>query len=240
MPLDSEAKQRIQIALALALVIAGGRTAYVLYERHLDATHPVKKKEEKPLDPDYYVTPKKLYPYDLKSAKQLTQQPVWIKEGYRFPYFSYSRATRHANFAREAGKFPPLQKLNIQDVVLDQAPDSAGSKQIMAVFEQEGKSYAFQIGTAEGADYQFYANNILFYEDPRDLYKHWPPDIWDAVSRHEVKPGMNDLQADFAIGFGTLDSASPESERVIHYPNGGNPVTVTYNNGRASAIKPGS
>ena len=36
---------------------------------------------------DYYVTPKKLYPYDLKSAQQLTQQPVWMKEGYRYTYY---------------------------------------------------------------------------------------------------------------------------------------------------------
>ena len=42
-----------------------------------------------PLNPDYYVVPKKLYAYDLKSAKQLTQQPVWVKVGYSSTYYRY-------------------------------------------------------------------------------------------------------------------------------------------------------
>ena len=109
----------------------------------------------------------------------------------------------------------------------------------MAVFEQDGKPYAFQIGTVEESEYKFYADKILFYEDPRELYKHWPADIWDSVAKHEVKPGMNELQADFAIGFGTLGPGSTESERTIHYPNGGKPLTVRYENGKAVDIKPG-
>jgi hypothetical protein len=241
MPLDSEAKQRIQVALALALVIAGGRTAYVLYERHLDATVPAKK-EEKPLDPDYYVTPKKLYPYDLKSANQLTQQPVWIKAGYYFDYFPFNAATRRVDFQHPVGKLLPLEKLNIKDVVVDRDPDSPNS-QVMAVYDEGGHPYAFEIGTVQGSDYKFRADEMLFYEDPQQLYKHWPPDIWDAISKHEVKPGMNVLQVQFAIGFGLAPpgtTSNSELDRTLHYPNGGNPMTVTYVNGRATTITPGS
>ena len=47
---------------------------------------------------DYYVVPKKLYPFDLKSAKQLTQQPVWVKEGYRYTYYPYDAARKRTDF----------------------------------------------------------------------------------------------------------------------------------------------
>ena len=120
MALDAEAKQKIQIALGLALAIAAIRTGYVMYERHEDAKEPAKK-VERALDPDYYVTPKKLYPYDLKSAKQLTQQPAWVKEGYRFPYFPWNAGTHHADFGHEAGRLLPLQKIDIKDVVVDKS-----------------------------------------------------------------------------------------------------------------------
>jgi len=70
-------KQKIQIALVLAMLVAGIRLALIFYERH-EASIVPEKKEAPPLNPDYYVTPKKLYPYDLKSAKKLTKQPDFM------------------------------------------------------------------------------------------------------------------------------------------------------------------
>ena len=98
-------KQKIQIALALAIAIAAVRAGYILYERHQGNKEEAKKETgaAPSLNPDYYVTPNKLYPFDLKSAKQLTQQPVWVKEGYRYFYYPYNRATHHADFEHDAG-----------------------------------------------------------------------------------------------------------------------------------------
>jgi hypothetical protein len=238
MAMDEDAKKKIQIVLALAILIAAVRTAYILYERHEDAVQQNKTAEAPPLNPDYYVTPKKLYPYDLKSAKQLTQQPVWAKVGYRYPYFNYNPTTHHSDFAKEVGLLLPLQKLAIQDVVIDKAPDSGNSRQVFAVFEQEGKPYTVQIGTVEDNDYKFFSDAMFFVEDPRDLYKHWPADIWDSITRHEMKTGMNELQADFAIGLGIPEKQADEAWKTVHYPNGGNPLTVTYHNGKATEVKP--
>jgi hypothetical protein len=92
------------------------------------------RQQAPPLNPDYYVVPKKLYPYDLKSAKQLTQQPVWVREGYRFTYYPYNRTRHRTDFAHEAGLLLPIQKLEIKDVVTDTAPHSAHLHQVMAVF----------------------------------------------------------------------------------------------------------
>lgn len=240
MALDPKLKQRIQIALALAIFIAAVRTAAVLYERYTENVRQKEAAATPPLDPDYYVTPKKLYPYDLKSARELTKQPVWVKDGYRYPYFPYNPATRHVDFSSEGGRLLPIQKLEIKDVVTDSAPDSGALRQIMAIFDLDGKPYAVQIGTVEGKDYKFYSDAMFYIEDPHDLYKHWSADVWSAVSKHEIKPGMNELQADFAVGMGTPDRQDDPAWKTVHYPNGGKALTVTYHNGKAMEVKPGN
>src|SRR6267142_4888265 len=45
--MSSEAKERIQIALALALVVAGLRAGYILYERHEDSVEAQKQEKQK-------------------------------------------------------------------------------------------------------------------------------------------------------------------------------------------------
>jgi len=231
-------KQKIQIALLLAIVVAGIRLGWIFYERHQAGVVPAKK-EAAPLDPDYYVTPKKLYPYDLKSAKQLTKQPVWVKVGYAYPYFTYDSATHHANLAHEAGKLGPLQKLEIKDVVTGASPKDPAEKQVLAVFSQEGRSYATPVGTETDGDFKFIGNDMFFIQDPHELYKHWPADVWQAIDQHQVKPGMNELQTDFAIGIGLLESGSDSIDRTLDYPNGGKPLTITFHDGKAEEIKPG-
>ena len=127
--MSEEAKKGIQIALALAIVVAGVRAGYILYQRHEDYVAAQKQQQAKSAgysNADYYVTPKKLYPYDLKSAKQLTQQPVWVKEGYRYTYYPYDVARKGADFGHEAGLLLPIERLEIKDVVTD-IPVGAGN-----------------------------------------------------------------------------------------------------------------
>jgi hypothetical protein len=235
--MTSEAKQRIQLVLVIAIAVAALRAGYVVYERHSERTEQAAK-QAPPLNPDYYVVPKKLYPYDLKSAKQLTQQPVWVKEGYRFTYYPYDRASRHTDFSHEAGLLLPIQKLEIKDVVADTSPHSQG-QQVMAVFEQEGKTYAVPIGSKTGDSYQIYSDEMFFIQDPRELYKHWPADVWQSIDQHQIKPGMNEFQAYFAIGMGVPDRSSDPAVKTVHYPNGGKPVTITFRDGKAAEITGG-
>src|SRR5439155_8628172 len=131
------------------------RAAYIVYQRYSeraqDAAQALKKAP--PLNPDDYVVPKKLYPSDLQSAKQLTRQPVWVREGYHQTYYPYDMGGRRTNFSREARLLLPLQKLDIKDVVVDSAPHSAHMQQVMAVFEQGGKPFAVSIGSVTGNSY---------------------------------------------------------------------------------------
>ena len=238
MQITPEAKQKIQLFLLAAIVLAAVRAGYVLYQRHGENIQQQKKQAAPPLNHDYYVTPKKLYPYDLKSAQQLTRQPVWARDGYRYTFYPYDPSRRRTDFDHEAGQLLPIQKLQIKAVVTDLSPGSSDQRQIMAVFQEDRKDYAFPIGSVRAGNYQIYSDNMLYIQDPHELYKHWPADVWQAIEKHEVKPGMNELQADFAIGMGIQQQSDP-AVKAVNYPNGGNPLTITYRNGNAAEISPG-
>jgi hypothetical protein len=240
MALDPEVQKKLQIFMLAAILIAGGRAAYVVYQRHEAMKDEAKPKQETALNADYYVTPKKLHAYDLKSAQQLTEQPVWVKVGYQLTYYPYDRERHKTDFGHEAGLLLPLQKLEIQSVVTDESPQAPGSKQVMAVFSLAGKSYAAPIGVEKGSDFKIYADEAFFLEDPRDLYKHWPADVWQKIDAHEVQAGMNELQAGFAIGLGVPEGSGDYGSRTLRYANGGKPLVVTFQNDKALDIKPGT
>jgi hypothetical protein len=239
--MSPEAKQRLRLALTLAVVVAGLRAGYILYQRHEEYLASEKQKQATNAgysNPDYYVAPKKLHPYDLKSANQITQQPVWVKEGYRYTYYPYNVAARRTDFGHEAGLLLPIERLEIKRVEMETAP--GGRRQMMAVFEKEGKIFSVPVGFESDGQYKIYSDEIFFIEDPHELYKHWAPEVWQAVEQHEVKPGMNEMQADFAVGMGVPDAGNSSSEKTVRYPNGGKPLVIVYRDGKAAEIKAGS
>ena len=239
--LSPEAKRRIQLALLAALVVATARAGFIFYQRHEERLAAERQKVAQNVgysNPDYYVNPKKLYPYDLNSAKQLTQQPVWVKEGYRYAYYTYDVERKKVGFEHEAGLLGPIEQLSIKDVITAKAPAAGVKKQVMAVFEKDGKSYAVPIGYQDEGEYKIYSDEMFYIQDPHDLYKHWAPDVWQAVDQHQVKPGMNELQATFAIGMGVPDAGSSSDEKTVRYPNGGKPLVIVYRDGKAAAVTP--
>jgi|ERR1022692_197149 hypothetical protein len=237
MAIDPEFQKKLQLFLVAAIVLAGGRAAYVVYERHEALKEEAKPRHDAPLKADYYVTPKKLHAYDLKSARKLTEQPVWVKVGYQLTYYPYDRQRKKVDFAPKAGTLLPLQKLAIEDVVTDVSPKAPGMKEVMACFSLEGKSYAVPIGAEKGGDFKVYTDQIFFLEDPRELYKHWPAEVWSKIGAHEVQAGMSELQASFAIGLGIPEGSGDYGSRTLHYPNGGKPVAITFQNDKAVEIQ---
>jgi hypothetical protein len=245
----------LQIGLALVLAAVGIRTLLIFRERNASPIRQVEQ-ESAPIDADNYVVPHKLYAYDLKSARAgLVGKPVWVKAGYGVAFYPYSAATKRADFAREAGLLAPIEQLDIKDVVLNRGPNSVGEwqgppgaqfrvhkdeQQIMAVFASNGKDYAFPIGVVSNRDYHFMADDMLFTQDPRQLYKHWPAATWQAIEQHQAKKGMNELQVSFAIGVPdrASNTSSTDEENTVHYPNNGRGVNVTFVNGKATDVKP--
>jgi hypothetical protein len=240
--MSPEAKQRLRLALTLAVVVAALRAGYILYQRHEEYVAAEKQKRAKNAgysNPDYYVAPRKLHPYDLKSANQITQQPVWVKEGYRYTYYPYNVAAQRTDFGHEAGLLLPIERLEIKNVVVETPPGGGSRRQMIAAFEKDGKTYSVPIGFESDGQYKIYSDEMFFIEDPHELYKHWAPDVWQSVEQHEVKPGMNEMQADFAVGMGVPDAGN-SSEKTVRYPNGGKPLVVAYRDGKAVEVKPGS
>jgi len=236
MTISPETRNRIQIVLAVAMAAAAIRLAVILYERHAES-EPPPPAAERPLNPDSYVVPRKLYAYDLESARKgLVGHPVWVREGYRVTYYPF--AGHHSDLQHEAGLLGPIERLEITEVVRDASP-APGQQQIMAVFSKEGKSYAFPVGAVKGQDYSLYIDDLVYLQDPHELYQHWPQETWQAIDRHQARLGMSELQMDFALGVGYLHGSGLGSTRLLTFPNGGKPLVVTFENDRAVDIQPG-
>lgn len=241
--MTSETRHRIQLALLAAFLVATARAGYIFYQRHQDKLAVERQKHAGDVgysNPDYYVNPKKLYPYDLKSARQITRQPVWVKEGYRYAYYPYEPGSKRVDFAHDTGTLGPIEKLAITDVVTSSNKAAGQPTQVVAVFQKEGKTCAVPIGYEANGEYKIYSDEMFYIEDPHDLYKHWSPDVWQAVEQHQIKPGMNEMQADFAIGMGIPDGGDISYEKTVRYPNGGKPLVIVYHDGKAAEIKPGT
>lgn len=219
----------IQIFLLVALVAAAVRV-YLIFQSRKEAAKPATAAAP-PLNPEAYVVPKKLYISSLKSAQQLVGQQVWVKEGYRYSVYPYERTV---DFSKPAGMLLPLQKLNIEKVTTGTV---GGNRQIVIVFSESGKKYAVPIGLESGGDTTIYADEMFFYEDPRSLYSFWPQSTWDAIQKHQVEKGMNEIQVAFAVGMGVPEPGSSQAQKTVQYPNGGKALTVTFNNGKAVEIK---
>ena len=230
-------RRYIHAIFALLFLVAAVRLYLVWRERHAGEA-PAKTESAPPLNPDYYVMPKKLHAYDVKSASALTKQPVWVKEGYRYYYYPYDAAHHRTDFAHEAGLLGPIEKVEFKDIEAEAIPNGKGAKAIMGDFEKDGKSYAVEIGRIIGGENDIWIDEQFYIQDPHELYKHWPKDVWDAIAQHQVKNGMNELQADFALGYGTPEKQDDPNVKTVHYPNGGKKVAVTFRDGKASEIKP--
>jgi len=236
--MTAKAKKLVQSVLAVLLAAAALR--FVLIVIYRARTQPpasaAKESSRAPLDPDYYVVPKKLHAYDLRSARELTRQPVWVKEGYRFTYYPFDRARQRSDFGHEAGVLGPIEQLQVTDVLTEVLPGSHGQRQVVARFDKQGQSYVLPIGSVKDGDYQIYADEIFFIQDPHQLYKHWPAEVWQAIERHEPVKGMNELQISFAVGWGKPEASGDSQIKAVTYPNGGKPLRITYRNGRAVEI----
>lgn len=243
--------KRIQLILLAFIVLAGIRLLLIYRERHASlptpSAHPTSN-----LNADDYVVPTQVHSTDLKSAKEdLAGRTVWVKVGNQINYLPY--AGGHVDFKHPVGLLPPLKKLEITDVIPSVPPDAkteeiapgvrVSAHQVLAIFKLDGdiKTYAVAIGGNRGGDYTLYINDMFFLDDPRQLYKHWPPDVWTAIDQHQALKGMNELQTALALGVGVPQGRGGDfGNRTLKFDNNGHPTTVTFEHNRATQVVPGS
>ncbi len=191
---------------------------------------------------DDVVQPRKLFIDDLKSAHELAGKPVWVAAGYQLDYYPY--AARHIDFAHRAGLLPTAEQLQIEDVLTEITPAKLatriphGNQQVFVVFRlpKDVREYATAIGYLEDSDSKFYCDDIFYYDDPHQMYKHWPADVWQAIDQHQPKPGMNELQASMALGQVQTSDSSNYGNRTVHYDVAGTDWTVTFDHNHATGI----
>jgi hypothetical protein len=242
--MTQEWRKRIQLLLLVFLLVAGIRLFLIYRERHEPAKSPEKSEQTTyKVGLDDYVAPRKLHAYDLQSAKYLIGKSIWVHAGNQLAYYAYDGQQRRARLDKEAGLLPPLEKLEVKDVSLQNTPGASGQKQLLAIFQRRvdrNETYAVPIGKVISDNYNIYFDDGFFLEDPHELYKHWPADVWNAIDRHEAKPGMNELQTSFALGTSGKAGAGDYGNRSMEYANAGKPVTVTFAGNRAVKIEAGS
>ena len=195
------------------------------------------------IDADNYVTPRKIYPYDLKSAeKELVGKSVWVRPGAARAFYRYGATGADTN--HKTGVLPTLGQLDVKGVVVQTVAVPIGPnvrirrRQLLLVFTApwQAGQYAIPIANENGDSYTFNVNEQFFFEDPHKLYAHWPPQIWAAVDRHEATQGMNELQVSFALGAETASSGGPYGNRWARYSTSGGATKVVFKNDKAVEV----
>jgi uncharacterized protein YxeA len=208
----------------------------------------VKQGEEQKLTQDDVAVVRMEFPAHFEDVKDLAGKSVWMKNGYTMPYFAYTGG--RVDFKKKVGVIPPLEKLDVKKAVEATVPKdvddgiSHGQKQALVVFTMKGdekQEYATPVGARDGGTEQYYDDLLFFYDDPHKIYTHWPADVWSAVDQHQVKQGMNELQARLAVGQKIqTDDPKTEGNRTVTYDADGKKWTVTFRNDKATEVKQGS
>lgn len=237
----SDWRKNIQISLIAFIIIAIARVGFIFYERNhvpeVQKPQPSSSSSYK-ITLDDYVTPRKLYPYDLKSAREVVGKTVWVRSGNECPYYPYSTATHSVSVKGMAGLLAPLENLEVKDVVVQNVH---GQKQVMAIFVKAGSpdEYGVAVGKVSDGSYDFFINDVFFIEDPHQLYSHWPADVWDAIDHRQVKIGMNERQAALALGTNIRATAGDYGNRTVQYIIGKQSTMVSFSDNKAVSVEPG-
>ena len=233
--------QKVWLFTLLILIIGGVRVYFIWRERNAPMAQ-APQRQERQLTSDDIVQPRKLLIDDLKSAKDLIGKQVWIQAGYQLDYYPYTG--HRVDFAHKSGLLPMAQRLQIEDIMTQKAPAGlvgripVGKEQALAVFTMPGsaKQYATAIGYLQGADSKFYCDDIFYYDDPHQMYRHWPADVWQAIDQHQPRQGMNELQVAMALGQVQTSDSSNYGNRTVHYEVAGKPWTVSFEHDRATEV----
>jgi hypothetical protein len=229
-------------ATAVLILAVGGELVYLHHERNAPAV--VKAPEREVMADDDLVFLKKKRPDSMKDAKELKGSTLWVSAGGQIDFYPY--VGHAAQYGKSAGTLLGAEPIVVKDAVEQVAPKSAtfripaGEKQVLLVFTKpdDTKEYAAPVGYKEGGIYTFLTDEIFFYDDPHQLYKHWGPEIWKAVDTHQVILGMNERQVELALGQVSQSTSKDYGNRMVVFANGGKPMAVTFVKNKVTAFRP--
>lgn len=242
--MQSGAKAAIAGTIIL-LAAVGARVGMIYHERNAPVKVPAATATEK-LSDDDLVFLKKKRPDSMADIKTLFGTTVWVSAGGQLDYYPY--AGHHVNYGKSAGTLLGAQALLIKDAVEQVAPKSAtfripgGDRQVSLVFtlprsSDPAKEYAVPVGYRQDSQYTFYTDEVFFYDDPHELYKHWGPEIWKAVDAHQVILGMNERQVELSLGQVSKSLSQDYGNRMVVFANLGHPMAVTFVHNKVTAFR---
>jgi hypothetical protein len=238
--MQNGAKAAIGATVVLVLAV-GVRVGLIYRERNAPAVQAPPAREKLPDDDLVFLKQKR--PSSLADVKELKGSTVWISAGGQLDYYPY---VGHAvQYGKSAGTLLGAEALVVKDMVEQVAPKAAtfripgGDKQVSMAFTRanDPKEYAVPVGYRQDGQYTFYTDEIFFYDDPHELYKHWGPAIWKAVDAHQVILGMNERQVELALGQVSNSTSKTYGNRMVVFANLGKPMAVTFVNNKVTAFR---
>lgn len=237
--------------MTLPIVLFG---AFWIYHTEKVRNAPVTipgQKVQRNLTQDETVVARKMFIDSVPSAKALDGKTVWLQAGYQVDYYPFHAG--RIDFAHPLGVLPGIQPVVVKNVLLQSAPASfksrlgRGDRNIFMVFAKPGSSeeYAATMGIVGGAGQatnasHYYFDDLLYYDDPHQMYKFWPADVWKAVDAHEAKAGMNEMQTTMSLGQIQESGSKEYGNRTVHYTYGDHndkTASVTFVNDKATTVK---
>ncbi len=230
--------------VVVVLLAVGGEAAFLYHRNHADDKAVVTKPAYK-MDPDDEVYLKQEHPMSVKDEKDLKGRTLWISAGGQMDYYPWNGHT--VDYAHTQGVLLGAEPIVVEDAVEQVAPKSAafripqGDRQVLLVFKKpsDAKEYAVPVGFRQGTDYTFSTDQIFFYQDPRQLFSYWGPQIWAAIDRHEAIVGMNERQVQTALGQVSDPHGDTIGDRSVEYDNQGHPKVVVFRGGKAVSVVDG-
>jgi hypothetical protein len=244
---------KMQKVFAGAALVGFGSIAVEVLYLHAERTSTVisaaSAESNAGFDADDLVFLKKERPSTLADLKQLNGTTVWVSAAGQMEYYPYT--SQHADFSKPVGTLLGAEPLAIQESFEQAAPQQTqsripvGDKQVLLAFTlpksaDPSQLYAVPVGYKKAADYTILTDEIFFYADPHDLYKHWGPQIWQAVDSHQVILGMNERQVQLSLGQVSRSVSQQYGDRVVIYSNLGKPMAVTFVKNQVTSSRQGS
>ncbi|MCU1226098.1 MAG: hypothetical protein JWQ42_4191 [Edaphobacter sp.] len=230
------------IGATVVLVLAVGVRVGLIY-RERNKPMVIKAPEREKIADDDLVFLKQKRPSSIKDVKELVGSTVWVSAGGQLDFYPYGG--HQANYGKAAGTLVGAEPVVVKDFVEQVAPKSAtyripgGDKQVLMVFARpnDKKEYAVPMGYRQAGQYTFYTDEVLFYDDPHELYKHWGPEIWKAVDEHRVILGMNERQVQLALGQVSKSTSKDYGNRMVVFANLGHAQAVTFVMNKVTAFR---
>jgi hypothetical protein len=227
------------------LLAFGIEAAYIHYDRNRPA-QTAAQPGYGPTDPDDIVFLKRKHPESVADLKDLYGQTVWVQAGGQMEYFA--SAAHRVDYTKPAGVLPGAEPLKIVEAFQQARPKNittrvpAGTGQVLLEFTMPksadpAKLYAAPVGYRNAGGYNFFTDDMFFYDDPHKLWD-WSPQIWQAIDSHQVIAGMNQRQVSLALGAIARQSSGEYGDGEMVYANAGHPVAVTFAKGKVTASHP--